>query len=105
MQFEEAGKYIIDKLKSGLPGQLSYHNADHATDVYNAAELIGHGEHITDDEMKLLLTAAWYHDAGFLVRAKGHELESCKIVKETLPRYGYSADEIEIICRLIMATR
>jgi uncharacterized protein len=105
MQFEEAGKYIIDKLKSGLPGQLSYHNTDHALDVYSAAELIGHGEHISSDEMKLLLTAAWYHDAGFLIRAKGHEQESCKIVREALPDYGYDAEQIEIICGLIMATR
>jgi len=105
MQFEEAGKYIIDKLKGGLPGQLSYHNTDHALDVYNAAELIGHKEHISDYEMKLLLTAAWYHDSGFLVRAKGHEQESCKIVKQTLPVFGYDAGQIEIICGLIMATR
>ena len=105
MQFEEAGAYIINKLKNGLPGQLSYHNTDHALDVYTAAELIGHGEHISDEEMKLLLTAAWYHDSGFLVRSKGHELESCKIVRETLPGYGYSAQQIEVICGLIMATR
>jgi uncharacterized protein len=105
MQFEEAGSFIINKLKNGLPGQLSYHNTDHALDVYHAAELIGHEEHVTDEEMKLLLTAAWYHDAGFLIRAKGHELESCKMVNEILPAYGYSEKQIEVICGLIMATR
>jgi uncharacterized protein len=105
MQVERAGNDILNRLKKELPPQLYYHNADHAKDVYEAAKRIGEAEGITGDEMQLLLTAAYYHDSGFLIKAKGHEEESCRIAREALSDYGYKADEIERICGMIMATR
>jgi HD superfamily phosphodiesterase len=74
-------------------------------DVYNAAAAIGKQENINASEMKLLLTAALYHDCGYLVRDKGHEEESCYIVREVLPSYNYNTDEIELICGMIIATK
>jgi uncharacterized protein len=105
MQFEEAGQFILDKLKDELPAHLTYHHIDHVRDVYNSAKLLGEAENIPDDDMKLLLTAAWYHDSGFLACYKGHEKESCRIARATLPDYGYSESQIDKICVLIMATR
>ena len=105
MQIEQAGNYILNRLRKELSLQLYYHNADHALDVYEAAKRIGEAEGITGYELKLLLTAAYYHDSGFLIKAKGHEEESCRIAREALPGYGYTADEIDRICGMIMATR
>jgi len=105
MLFEEAGKHILGKLSDQLPVRLTYHNADHTMDVYFAAQFIGHHENIKAEEMKLLLTAALYHDSGFLVRDKGHEEESCLIAKNTLPAYNYRVEEIELICGMINATK
>ncbi|MDB4922001.1 HD domain-containing protein [Mucilaginibacter sp.] len=105
MQFEQAGNYILNRLNNELPDHLTYHNADHTKDVYQAAKRIGETEGITGDELKLLLTAAYYHDSGFLIMAEGHEEESCHIAREALPGYGYTIDEIEKICGMIMATR
>jgi len=105
MQFEQAGEFILNKLHHELPAHLNYHNIEHTLDVYHAAEYIGKQENITGDDMKLLLTAAWYHDAGFLIRTIGHEEESCRIAREALPGYDYSRHEIEQVCGMIMATR
>jgi uncharacterized protein len=105
MQFEEAENYIINKLKTELPAHLTYHNANHTIDVYNASAYIAAQENTTENEMKLLLTAALYHDSGFLKCSKDHEEESCRIAKNVLPGFGYSADNIELICGMIMATR
>src|SRR4051794_28119499 len=105
MLFEEAGKYILGKLNDHLPERLTYHNADHTTDVYFAAQFLGQQENIKAEEMKLLLTAALYHDSGYLVKDKGHEEESCIIAKDTLPVYNYQGEHIELICGMIMATR
>ena len=105
MQFEAAGDFILDKLKIELPAYLSYHNIDHVKDVYRSAKLIGETENISADDMKLLLTAALYHDAGFLVCYKGHEKQSCRIARELLPDFQYSQNEIDRVCGLIMATR
>ena len=105
MKFKEAGIFIIKKLTKELPQNLSYHSAEHVQDVYTAAKALGKLEGISIKEMKLLLTAAWYHDSGFLKGAKGHEEESCKIASASLPQYGYSPGDIEKICGMIMATK
>ena len=105
MLFEQAGRFILDKLDKEIPEQFYYHNANHARDVHNAAERIGKNEHIRDYELKLLLTAAWFHDSGFLKTIERHEVESCRIAKQVLPQFEYTADEIEKICGMIMATR
>jgi hypothetical protein len=105
MRLDDAGKFIIDKLNNELPGNLNYHNSTHTLDVVDSARRIGEAEGILPGDMELLLTAAWYHDSGFLVKMAGHEEESCRIARETLPGFGYNADEIEKICGMIMATR
>lgn len=105
MRFKQAGKYIIGKLSEQLPQHLSYHSVAHTQDVYAAAEAIGTQEGISARDMKLLLTAAWYHDAGFLNGAKDHEEASCRIAQNTLPGFGYTAADIETICGLIRATK
>ena len=105
MQFKQAGEYITNKMRKDLPEHLVYHSVEHVQDVFNAAENIGKLENITTHEMDLLLTAAWYHDAGFILQANGHEEESCRIAQEVLPAYDYTDEEIGQICGLIMATR
>lgn len=105
MQFEQAASFILNKLRNQLPAHLTYHSIEHVEDVYQAAQNIGRLEGISNDEMNLLLTAALFHDTGYLVKGKGHEEESCRIVREYLPAYSYTADEIEQVCAMIMATR
>jgi uncharacterized protein len=105
MQFKKAADYILSKLANELPKHLTYHNTDHVKDVYTAAGQIGKQEGITVRDMKLLLTAALFHDAGFLRGAKDHEDESCRVAAATLPAYGYSPADITKIQGIIMATR
>ncbi len=105
MQFESAGKFILNKLSKELPKHLSYHSVEHIQDVFDAVAHIGKAEKISDYELKLVLTAAWFHDSGFLKGAKDHEEESCRIAKENLPNFGYQPEEIDRICGMIMATK
>jgi uncharacterized protein len=105
MQFEKAKKFILSKLKRELPKHLSYHSVEHITDVYEASGRIAESEGISKEEVKLLLTAALFHDSGFLQGPKEHEKVSCTIAREHLPEYGYTEEQIEKICGMIMATR
>jgi len=104
MQFKKAVDFILDKLAKELPAHLTYHNVAHTRDVYRAAEQIGKQEGIAAADIKLLLTAVAYHDAGFLKQAHGHEDESCRVAEATLPGFGYSAAQIDTIKGIIMAT-
>lgn len=105
MNFLKAKEFILNKLKTELPKHLSYHSIEHIWDVYHSAQAIGTSEGISDEDMELLLTAALFHDSGFIIQQKDHEKLSCDIAKKDLPQFGYSEEQIEKICGMIMATK
>jgi len=105
MQFNEAKKFILKKLKKELPRHLSYHSVEHITDVYKSAKAIAKQEKVKGEDLTLLLTAALFHDSGFLKDQKEHEKLSCTIARECLPQYDYNEEQIEKICGMIMATK
>lgn len=103
--FKEVEKYIEEKLKSELPSDLYYHGLHHTQDVLRSAQMIGKEEGINDEDMLLLKVAVLYHDAGFTHVYKNHEEEGCNMVRADLPKFGFTAQDIEKICGMIMATR
>lgn len=105
MQFNNAKKFILGKLKKELPKYLSYHSVEHIKDVYDSAKMIAKEEGVKGDDKQLLLTAALFHDSGFLSQQKEHEKLSCDIARESLPQFGYTPEQIEKICGMIMATK
>ncbi len=105
MDQQAAEVYILGRLRDGLPPQRSYHSYDHTMDVYRTAITIAAAEGVTGEELDLLKTAALFHDSGFVVQNDEHERASCAIVREALPRFGYSAEQVERICGMIMATK
>ncbi len=97
---------ILEKLKLGLAKNLYYHGLHHTLDVLAEAERIAREENISGKEDNLLLNVACvYHDSGFLVTYKNHEEAGCKIVSEELPSFGFTRQQIQIICEIIMATK
>lgn len=105
VDFAGAEKFILAKLETELPTSLTYHNIDHIHDVLAAAVRIAQVESIDEGEMALLRIAALYHDSGFIETYKNHEAQGCTLAKETLPQFGFSNDQLESICSMIMATK
>lgn len=105
MEFDRVKEMMLAKLLEELPQHLSYHSVSHVNDVLEAAERIATSEHVEDEELILLKTAAVFHDSGFLHGAQEHERKSCEIAKTYLPDYGYKEAQIEKICGMIMATK
>lgn len=103
--YEGAERAIRERLRSGLPKNLLYHNLDHIEDVVSAAERIGAGENLSSDEMKLLRLAALFHDAGLIVSLKDHEQAGCNLARQMLPGFGFANGPLETICGMILATR
>ena len=104
MNFSEAKEYIVNRLVKELPKNLFYHAAHHTFDVVKHAQTIGKSEGISNDEMFILLTAAYFHDAGFLFKYESNEPEAVKLVREVLPEMEYNKEEVEEICKIILAT-
>lgn len=105
MRYAEVKDFLLAKLKNELPEHLSYHSVGHVKDVIRSCEMIAEHEGVSGEDLTLLLTAALFHDSGFLINAKEHEKHSCEIAKEQLPEYGYNDVQIECICGMIMATK
>lgn len=105
IQFTDLQELILDKLEKELPSYLYYHNVKHTVDVVTEVELIGWAEGIDDEEILILKTAGLFHDAGHTIAYDDHEYHGTVMVREMLPAYGYSEDQIERICTVIMATK
>ncbi len=104
-QFTDLQEIILDKLERELPPYLYYHNYKHTIDVINQAELIGMGEGVSEEDILLLKTAALFHDAGHIIGYENHEYYGCQMAKEYLPKFNYTNEQIEKVCKLIMATK
>jgi uncharacterized membrane-anchored protein YitT (DUF2179 family)/predicted metal-dependent HD superfamily phosphohydrolase len=105
MQYDRLHTFVIHQLESGLPAYLTYHNTEHTISVIEATMHLAASENIGGEDLILLKTAALVHDTGYLKHHMEHEVLSCDFAKKWLPEYGYSSLQIEIVCRMIMATR
>jgi adenylate cyclase len=105
IQFTDIQEIILDKLENELPSYLYYHNVKHTVDVVTEVELIGWAEGLDDEGILLLKTAALFHDAGHTIAYDEHEYHGTQLAHQYLPEYGYSEEQIDRICEIIMATR
>ncbi len=104
--FERAKAYALKHLSESLDPRLTYHSLWHTQhDVVPAAARLAHAEALPAEAQQLLLTAAWYHDIGFLVQRADHEDAGVQIAQEVLPNFGYTPDQIGQIAGMIMATK
>jgi len=103
--FEQAKQYALHRLESELPSHLLYHGIAHTRDdVVFATETLANMEGVTGESFFVLLTAAWFHDLGFVEQSVHHELISARIAVQVLPDFGYTHEQIETIRWAILAT-
>lgn len=98
--------YALRRLKNELSPKLTYHSLSHTRDeVAVAVAHLAEAEGIHGHNLTLLITAAYFHDLGFVVQRKDHEEKSAEITAQVLPQFHYSDEQIRIIQAIIMATR
>lgn len=106
MDYRGAKQYILARMQSELSNQLHYHGLHHTLDVLRVAKTLCESEGVNGRNATLVKTAALYHDCGFVKnKHAGHEYEGCLIARAVLPGYGYTPEDIEAICGMIMATK
>ncbi len=104
MDFELASKYIRDRLKNELSPNLCYHSYNHTVDVYDATVKLAKLEGLDEESLGLVKIAALYHDAGFIVQYLNNEKVAAQMVRETLPQFGYTPSQINVVADIILAT-
>ena len=93
-------------LGTGLSEKLTYHCFPHTIWVVESCLTIAFNEGIKSaSELRILETAAWLHDVGFVRTYFNHEEKSCEIATEILTEVGAPKVEIKKVCELILSTR
>ena len=105
IKYRKAEKYILERLKGELPTGLHYHNVQHTKDVCREVEVIARQEGVQEADIFLLKTAALFHDAGFLEQYSDNEPIGVRLAREALPEFEYAPDYINVVEKLILATR
>lgn len=104
--FEGAKQYALARLANELPAHLTYHCLQHTRDhVVPTVEHLAWHEGVKGLDLILLLTAAYFHDIGFVESWENHEEIGIRIAREVLPKFGYLPEHIDVIANIITATR
>src|ERR1035437_4493835 len=104
--YEAARRYVLERLEKELPSNLNYHCLGHTRDeVIPAVDQLSAMEKVDENARLLLRTAALFHDLGYIERIEGHETASARIAGQVLPGFGYTSEQVDTVCSLIMATR
>ncbi len=104
--YREAFRYARATLREKLDSRLVYHNVNHTENdvvfsVMRMCELID----LSTEKRKLLITAAWFHDIGYIEKRVGHEKIGVDLAKKKLPDFGFSDKQIQQIVSMINATK
>lgn len=99
---EDHVTYLLSK---NTPVNNVYHSIDHTREVVDAAKIIGGASNLTDEELEIVILAAWFHDLGYLDKIDGHEEISARYAEEFLAEENYPAESIKKIKNCIMATQ
>lgn len=105
MDFEQMRRQILNRLKSLLPENIVYHDIPHTLNVEKAAMRYAKLEGISDQDLFLLRTACLLHDCGFVYRYHENENFAIGVARSLLPEFGYSPQQIKIVCNIINATK
>jgi len=101
----EVKSFVFESFKKELSSQIVYHTFKHTEEVVNAAYEIGQAENISENDLEILLLAAWFHDIGFIKSFENHEESSKDIATKYLIEKDFNAAKIAEVCKIIDATK
>lgn len=101
----EAERFVRDHFDREIPAQYVYHNFAHTRRVAGVINELALEAQVSDEERENLVLSALFHDTGFSVSAKNHELHSKDIAAKFLRDKGFSEARIGEVLKCIDATR
>lgn len=102
---EQVAQYVSAMFGGHADQGLAYHNKAHTQFVVDSAVQIAGHYQLTESELFIVVTAAWFHDTGYLKTREDHEKESVKVADHYLKNTGIDQITIDKINGCIMATQ
>ena len=101
-------QYIRELFRDELPDGIKYHNADHTLHPTKGVVALANNlavlEDISEHDRELLITAAYFHDAGYVREYGKNEPIAARMAGRILKLIGYKPDEVEKVQKIILAT-
>jgi len=98
---EKAHDYVAQQISGAASDQTAVYNLPHARALVAVTEDIGKANKLSEEEMRVVLLAAWLHDLSYLAPVSGNPLLP---VSNFLQLHGLSGDEADKIQRCIAAS-
>ena len=105
LDIENAKHYVRALLTKKLSPDIYFHTFEHTRRVFKAVTKLSKKAHLTADEKEILQIAALFHDTGFIKSYENHEEHSIFIAVAYLRDKGYPERKIDLVKRIIEATR
>jgi len=103
---EAAGQYVKAQYQQHPNPNLVYHDLTHTQQVVEAAEQIAAHYRLQEQDQLVVMVAAWFHDAGYLLgNAKGHEEKGAELARSFLQQQNLPESIQQQVSGCIMATK
>ena len=108
LRLKKVDHYIRSFLRDKLPKGLNFHIADHTLHptkgVVASANRIAISEKISENDRELVITAAYFHDTGYIRQYEKNEPIAARMAGRILKLIGYKPSEMAKIQRMILST-
>lgn len=101
---EQVAQYVTSMFGGHSDDGLPYHNKAHTQFVVDSTIQIANHYQLSDSDFFVVVTAAWFHDTGYLKTREHHERESVKVADNYLRQQGVDQETIARVNQCIMAT-
>jgi predicted metal-dependent HD superfamily phosphohydrolase len=102
---QKSRKYVESFLKENLSDGIYYHDLEHTQEVVEASQEIGIASKLSNEELEIVLIAAWFHDTGYYKGMENHEEMSRDVAEKFLKQEGIGESKIAAVGGCILATK
>jgi len=107
-QLKIVDQYIRELFRYELPDGIKFHDADHTLHptrgVVAVANRIAISEKISEHDRELLITAAYFHDTGYIREYEKNEPIAARMAGRILKLIGYKPNEVVKVQEMILST-
>ncbi|MEP6846843.1 MAG: Pycsar system effector family protein [Panacibacter sp.] len=104
--YKKIEDYVTGLFEQMHAPALVFHSLEHTQNVVKRTQEIAGHYKVTEDEMLILYTAAWFHDTGHLFTEPAkHEKMSCEVMRKFMKDQVEDEKIIEQVEACIMATK
>lgn len=101
IKLQDIEEAVIKLFDDEAPPNLYFHSSQLMKNISNQAELFANAEHLTDADYIHLKLASVFLFTGYISDYDNPMESACRIVEETLPKYGFREDNIRTTAGLI----